>query len=161
MTTVSATIQIMDQASKSFQRMTNQVVETTIRMERLKRVVEAPFELRVDASAAETAIQRVRSTLGSSSRTIDIIIDSENIMQSVSRIQSAIRSRLSDTVVQVTFNTADILRRAQSIRQQIEANFRDIRASVELEMPAGLRTMFSSLQRMVARLAQSIDRLNA
>ncbi|MEK5235468.1 tape measure protein [Paenibacillus sp. FSL L8-0470] len=216
MTTVSATIQIMDQASKSFQRMTNQVIETTTRMERLKRVVEAPFELKVDASAAETALQQVRSSLGAAPRTMDIMINAQDIMQNLSRIQSAIRSRLSDMAVQVTldtsramaeavslkdrlaqylagvhpsvavnlefenlnteslnrqlsglsptiqihFNTADILQRAQAIRQQIETNLRDIRANIELEMPAGLRTLFSSLQRMVARLAQSIDQLN-
>lgn len=160
MPTISATIEIMDQASRSFQRMTDQVTETTKRMEQLKRIVESPFQLKVDAAAAETTLRHVLSTLGTQSRTIDVVFDSQDVIQSLSRIQSVISSRLLDTTLQVTFNTVDILQRAQVIREQIETKFRDIRANIELEMPAGLRTMFLSLQRMVARLIQAIDRLN-
>ncbi|MNB80545.1 hypothetical protein D3C75_273100 [compost metagenome] len=53
MATVSSTVKMMDQFSRPLQRISSQVVETTARMERLKRVMESPVTLKLNVAGME------------------------------------------------------------------------------------------------------------
>ncbi|KAA1180697.1 tape measure protein [Paenibacillus sp. B2(2019)] len=124
MTTVSSTLKMLDSFSSPMQRVANQVLEVTARMERLKRVVESPISIRMDASQA---------------------------------VQQA--ERLRQPVLRITIDHTGLLQQVNTARALIESRLRNIQANIDLEMPPALRATFTSLQRMVLRLVQSMDRL--
>lgn len=162
MATVSSTIKMMDQFSQPLQRVTNQIVETTARMERMKRVVEAPTALNLDASSAVEQLNKIKAGIKAADKPsmMQILIDSDDVMRKIGEIKGKIKSVLSDSVMKVIFDPAEALSQIAPLKTKMENELQDIKAKIAVELPESLNSTFQGLQKLVTRLMRSIDTLD-
>jgi predicted amino acid-binding ACT domain protein len=139
MPTVSTYLKMMDQFSSPLRRTINQVNTAIHSMERMRRLVEAPAELKVNVNASQITdkLNEVRTALAASGTAaiIDVSINADDIMSKISSIRSHITGALSSAAVDVSLSGSAAISEARQLKTEMETTFAgmDIRPTLNVD----------------------------
>ncbi|MER2061416.1 MAG: hypothetical protein ABS894_00645 [Aerococcus urinaeequi] len=161
MATVSTGLELMDRFTAPL-RAVNTALQTTVRnSEQLKSALSQTMAIKIDSSGALREVERVQNrvrNMGPGSA-LNIVINSADIENKIRAIQNRLRGMFTNAAINVTLNANDITAQARRIRQQIDNQLRNIRATINVEMPVQLTAMFGNLQMLVLRLIRVVRQL--
>ncbi|OMF17250.1 hypothetical protein BK131_04605 [Paenibacillus amylolyticus] len=159
--TVSAGLELMDRFTRPLNAV-NTALQTTVRnSERLKSTLSQHMAINIDATNALRQVDQINSRvrrLGPGAA-INIVINAADVENKIRAIQNRLRSTFTNAAVNITLNAGDIVGQARRIRQQIDSQLRNIRATINVEMPVQLTAMFGNLQMLVLRLIRVVRQL--
>lgn len=126
--------------------------------ERVHQQLQQRMTVNLDISSATAHIQQLRTQLATAggNSSIRVTIDTNAVMQSLSQIQNRLRS----ASVSIIFDTATISTDAQRVRSIILSQIGQIRANIQVQLPAALTVMFTNIQRLVMRLLVAVRQLS-
>ncbi|CAG7616991.1 hypothetical protein PAESOLCIP111_01968 [Paenibacillus solanacearum] len=156
MATVSASLDLFSQFSRTMERSQNNMQSTVRVAERLQRTLQARFQFNIDTSATVNHLERilllVRSIRSVSMIRIGFAINKSDIIRQLARIQIVVP-------VRVVFAAAAILVQAQQIRQNILQVLGNGILQFFLKLPSTLMSAFKGVKTQARRLFDSVKRI--
>jgi tape measure domain-containing protein len=114
----------------------------------------------LDVSGALAEVERIKQRIASvGSSAIRVILDSESVTRVFNQIQQRMRSGTEQFMLNVSFNASEAVRKAQMMKGLLERQLNDIRAKIQVELPASITVMFTNLQRLVMKFIAATSRL--
>ncbi|WP_273483603.1 hypothetical protein [Desulforamulus ruminis] len=159
--TVSTALKIYDQFTQPLQRIAGRVNTAVTAMERLRRQMEAPVTMNINAGNALSQIGQIQQRISRvGTGAINILVNADDVKRRIDEIQKQIKQKFSQALVRVAFDGREAVRQAGAIRSQIESQLRGIRAKIRVDLPVHLEAFFANLNQMILRLIRVTRQLN-
>lgn len=189
MATLSASMSLYDRFTSKLRSVNDAMQRTIQLAGQLQSAMRSEVTLRIDASGALAEVDRIRTRIGAmGSGVLHVVIDSSQVLQEIARIRQQVRAgaggaalrlnvdaahlraQISSAIsalqhgtqhldVSVRLDSAQALRQASLLRNQIIARIGTIVAHVQLVINAQLGGIMGDLRSSLDRLIDAIDRL--
>ncbi len=159
--TVSTGIQLMDRFTQPLNAVNTALQRTVQNSQRLQTALSHNMTININATSAMQKIEQLHNRIRSigPGSVVNVLINSTDVLNQIRAIRNQVRNMFTSSVVTITLNASSVLAQARFIRQEIDRRLRNIRAEINLHMPAQLMAFFGNLQVLVMRLIQAVRRL--
>lgn len=161
MPTVSTYLKIVDQSSRPIQRISNQVNGAIVSMERMRRLVERPATLNIDASKIQQQLAHIQHI--TQSARIDITFNAQQAVQRARMLRTLIQNQLNNIQARIRVELPASLNvlfaNLQRLMLRLTAATRRIGSSSN--NTAQLESALQRIAQLEQKIAQLQDNVNA